>query len=528
MLWTILKIAVFLLVVAGLTLGADALLDTEAGIRIALAGTEFTLGPVQAAIAALVLLAVLWLLLKLAGLVVATLRFINGDETAISRYFEASRKRRGLEALTDGFLALAADEGEKALTKARKAEKLLENKALTNLLMAQAARKNGNTALAEEYYKRLLDDERARFVGVQGLMRHKLEQGEADKARKLAEKALALQPAHGSTQDILLQLQNKAGDWQGARRTLTETRRTGRLPRDVYVRRDAVLALQQAEALAAEGNTTMAQDLAIEAHKTAPALVPAAVMAARALVARGKGSAAAKVLKKAWKLQPHPELAQAFAEIEPDEPAAQRVRRFEKFLALSEGDEARMTRAELLIAAEDFPEARRAIGDLHQTNPTQRVMTIMAAIDRGEGSDDAVVRGWLARAVIAPRGPQWVCDKCHHIHPRWHAVCDNCEGFDTLSWRSPADGGGASAAGTEMLPLIIGASSPPRGDRISHDQPAGAGKAEPVEDPAAVSTPDPAAETETARNGDTARDPAQQPIPDAEVIDLDETRRRGL
>ncbi|WP_333829223.1 heme biosynthesis protein HemY [Pararhodobacter sp.] len=517
MFWIILKIAVFLLVVAGLTITADALLGSEAGIRIAFANTEFTLGPVQAALGALALLAALWLLLKLAGLFVATLRFINGDETAISRYFESSRKRRGLEALTEGFLALAADEGDRAVTKARKAEKLLENKTLTSLLMAQAARNKGNNALAEEYYKRLLEDDRARFVGVQGLLRQKLEANDTDKARKLAEKALALQPAHGPTQDILLQLQNKSGDWQGARRTLSEAKRTGRLPREVYFRRDAVLALQQADAYALQGDLALAQDLAIEANAAAPALIPAAVMAARAQIARGKGSTAAKVLKKAWKMQPHPELAQAFAEIEPAEPAAQRVRRFEKLLTQNDGDEARMIRAELLIAAEDFPGARRAIGDLHETAPSQRVMTIMAAIERGEGSDDAVVRGWLARALIAPRGPQWICDKCHHIHARWQAVCENCGSFDTLSWRSPPDSSGASATGTEMLPLIVGALAAPR------PAPAPVSDAPPEPEVAAA-----APETPTETPAAAPAQPKERPITEAEVIDLDETRRQGM
>lgn len=519
MFWIVLKIAVFLLVVAGLTLGADALMDSEAGIRIAIANTEFTLGPVQAALGALVLLAMLWLLLKLAGLFVATLRFINGDETAISRYFEASRKRRGLEALTEGFLALATGEGDKAVTRARKAEKLLENKTLTNLLMAQAAQAKGNAPLAEDYFKRLLEDERSRFVGVQGLMRHKLEVGDTDKARKLAEKALSLQPAHGPTQDTLLQLQNKAGDWQGARRTLSEAKRTGRLPKDVYHRRDAVLALQQAEAYAADGSDSMAQDLAIEANVASPDLIPAAAMAARAYTARGKGSAAAKVLKKAWRTQPHPELAQVYAAIEPDEPPAQRVKRFEKLLSMNEGDEARMIRAELLIAAEDFPAARRAIGDLHETAPNQRVMTIMAAIERGEGSDDAVVRGWLARALVAPRGPQWICDKCQHIHAHWQAVCEHCEGFDTLSWRSPPDSSGPSATGTEMLPLIVGALAAPR--------------SEPVEEAEKVEATTPAdvmsgPSDERPENTRQTRSEQADEIAEAETIDLDETRRRGM
>jgi HemY protein len=460
MLWTVLKIVLFLAVVAGLALGAEWLMDAGHGIRIAVADVEFNLGPVQAALAALILLAVLWLLLKLAGLLVATVRFINGDDTAISRYFEAARKRRGLEALTEGFVALASGEGDRAVTKGRKAEKLLENRTLSTMLIAQGAQVMGDRQLAGEYYRRLLEEDRTRFIGAQGLLGQTLAAGDDEKARKLADKALALKPAHAPTQDALLRLQVKAGDWQGARRTLAETKRTGRMPADVYRRRDAVLALQQAQALEAEGKLEAARDLALEAHSASPGLVPAAVMAARAQIARGNGRAAGKIVKKAWKLQPHPELALVFAEIEPGEDPAARVKRFEALLSLVEHDEARLTRAELLIAAEDFPAARRAISTLHETDASQRGMTIMAAIERGEGSDDSVVRGWLARALTAPRGPRWVCDTCQHIHAEWHSICENCKGFDTLSWRAPPDSSGPSASGTEMLPLIVGSRAP--------------------------------------------------------------------
>ena len=507
MLWIVLKIVLFLGVVAGLTLGLETLMQQDAGLRMAFGDIEFTLGPVQMALGALALLGALWLLMKLMGLLVATIRFINGDDTAISRYFERSRKRRGLEALTDGFLALATGEGDKALTKARKAEKLLENRTLTNLLIAQSAQSKGNAAMAEEYYKRLLDDDRSRFVGVQGLLRGRIAAGDTAKARALAETALTLQPNHAGTQDTLLDLQAKAGDWQGARKTLLEVSRAGRMPRPLYQRRDAVLALQQAASLQADGDDARAQGLAIEANGLSPELVPAAVRAAMALNAQGKGKQAAKLLKRAWKSQPHPELAQAFAALEPAEAPAARVKRFEALLSQAEGPEAAMTRAELLIAAEDFPAARRAIGDLHETAPTQRVLTIMAAIERGEGSADHVVRGWLARALTAPKGAQWVCDKCQHEHAAWQALCGHCGAFDTLSWTSPPDSSGPSATGTEMLPLIVGALPPT-----------------PVEDPAETVDEEPVIEARAEPVAEDQPETAAQPA----GVDVDQARRSGL
>ena len=125
--------------------------------------------------------------------------------------------------------------------------------------------------------------------------------------------------------------------------------------------------------------------------------------------------------------------------------------------------------AELQIAAEDFPEARRALGDLYETDPTTRSLTIMAAVERGEGASDAVVKGWLARALTAPRGPQWVCDNCHNIHAQWAPVCSNCQSFDTLSWTSPPEAEMSSPTGVEMLPLIVGAIEDQSGDEQDDD-----------------------------------------------------------
>jgi HemY protein len=141
--------------------------------------------------------------------------------------------------------------------------------------------------------------------------------------------------------------------------------------------------------------------------------------------------------------------------VEPTETASERVKRFGQLARLKpHDDETRLVMAELNIVAEDFPEARRALGDLAERAPDARALTLMAAIERGEGASDAIVQGWLTRALSAPRGPQWVCEKCNHIHSEWVPVCENCTSFDTLSWRRPETPEIASATGAHMLPLL--------------------------------------------------------------------------
>ena len=355
MLWSLTKILLFVAIVAALALGGGYLLEMDGGVQITVAGTELTLGPLQSVIALVLLVVAVWALLKLAGFLVATLRFINGDETAISRYFDRNRERKGFEALSEGLMALASGEGRLAMSKATKAERYLGRPELTNLITAQAAEMSGDTTKAAEVYKKLLSDDRTRFVGVRGIMKQKLSEGDTDTALALAEKAFAIKPKHEDTQDVLLRLQAEKEDWSGARKTLNAKLKYGALPRDVHKRRDAVLALSEAQEILDEDNDIKAREHAIEANRLSPDLIPAAVMAARSYIAQDKPRYAARVVKKAWEAQPHPELAAAFAEIQQDETPLARLNRFQPLIRLKpDHPETKMLLAELNIAAEDF------------------------------------------------------------------------------------------------------------------------------------------------------------------------------
>jgi len=128
----------------------------------------------------------------------------------------------------------------------------------------------------------------------------------------------------------------------------------------------------------------------------------------------------------------------------------------------------------------------------------------MAAVEQGEGASEAVVKGWLARAVTAPRGPQWVCNNCHNIHASWEPVCENCQSFDTLEWVAPPASEIASPTGVEMLPLIVGAID----DKTDSDAEAGNEPfdAEVIEEPSEDTS-------SSASSAQDASEPATGPAP---------------
>ncbi len=113
-------------------------------------------------------------------------------------------------------------------------------------------------------------------------------------------------------------------------------------------------------------------------------------------------------------------------------------------------------KAELNILSGNFPEARRAISDLIETDQgNAKVYTLMAAIEKGVGSSDSVVKGWLAKAVTAKRSKRWICSNCDS-QGEWEPICKKCGEFSSLEWREERYENLERNDQSEILPLIIG------------------------------------------------------------------------
>ncbi|MEM7546736.1 MAG: heme biosynthesis HemY N-terminal domain-containing protein [Pseudomonadota bacterium] len=411
--------------------------------------------PMEFVLLILALGLLIWLAIKAFSFTIALVRFFSGDETALSRFWSRSRERRGFDALAGGLTSLAEGNGREAMTKARKAERLLDRPGLTRLLIAQAAEVSGDKTVAQDYYKQLASDPATAYVGIRGLLLQAQKNGDKRKALKLAAHAVELKPRDKDAITALFELQCEAGAWEDARRTLHNAVRANAITSDVATRREAVLLIADAQSAESRGDGTSARELAGRAHRKSPALVPASVAVSSHLTADGNNRKAAKILRDAWKAAPHPDIAAAFAALEPDETSAERRKRFKELSkANPDHPETKLMNAELALADEDWPAARREVADLADKDPTARALAIMAAAEKGDGSDDSVVRGWLARAVAAPRGSHWTCTNCGAAHGSWAPICERCEAFDTLDWRDAEVSEDAAAVAAAMLPIM--------------------------------------------------------------------------
>ena len=137
----------------------------------------------------------------------------------------------------------------------------------------------------------------------------------------------------------------------------------------------------------------------LEAVKNEPTLVPAAALAGRLLGEAGELRRAARVVEAAWKANPHPDLADAYAHLQPGDSARDRLKRMEVAGEKAPGNiEGALAVARAALDAQEFAIARRALAPLLIV-PTQRVAMLMAELEEKEHGDEGRAREWMTRAL---------------------------------------------------------------------------------------------------------------------------------
>jgi HemY protein len=425
------RLVAFLLVILALAVGLHWLADRPGAIVVEWQGYVAE---------ASVFLAFVILLLALAVLMLAwsTLRWLWSSPAALGRTLNRRRQERGLGALSGGMIAIGAGDPALASRYAGQARKTLPNEPLTHLLRAQTAQLIGDRATSRRIFEAMLSSPDTAQLGLRGLFLEAQREGEREAARQFAERALKLNPKLDWPVEALFDLQCRAEDWAGALSTLAIGQRHNLIDKAVANRRRAVLLTAQAQPLE-DTSPEQALELAREAHRLAPDLVPAAAVAGRILASQGNTPRAARVLLKTWRLAPHPDLAAAYAYARPGDSPRDRLNRMRHLARLTAYDnEGPIALAVTAIEAREWDEARKALEPLLEGRLTQRVATLMARIEGEQHGHTGRVREWLARAVNAPRDPAWTADGV--VSDRWAPVSSVTGTLDAFRWRVPVAG----------------------------------------------------------------------------------------
>ena len=352
----------------------------------------------------------------------------------LSLFMRRRRIARGYLAITRGLIAVGAGDPYAARRFAREANRIAADEPLAMLLAAQSAQLAGNRVAAEQMFQQMAGREETKLIGLHGLFVEAQQREDAAAARLFAEEAAKSAPSLAWAGQAVLEFRCAGGDWVGALEALDRNMRNDLLDRATYRRQRAVLLTARARSLA-DTERDAAKVMILDAVKLAPDLVPAVALAGRLLAETGEQRRAGRLMEKAFRANPHPDLAEVYAHLRAGDSARDRLARVEALAKLAPGHiESAYAVARTAVDAREFAVARENLSPF-LGNPTRRVAMLMAEIEELEHGDVGRAREWMARALNAERDPAWTADGV--VSDRWLPISTVTGRLDAFQWRVP-------------------------------------------------------------------------------------------
>ena len=364
------------------------------------------------------------------------LRAIVRAPDVVSRYMRVRRGVRGYRAVSRGLIAVGSGDARAAKKFTAEAVRIAPREPLTLLLSAQSAQLSGDRDAAVATFQEMADRDDTRVLGLHGLFVEAQRRHDHATALGYAEEAAKHASVPVWAGQAVLEFRCVAGDWSGAQERLERNMRSGLIDKRTFRRQRAVLLTAQAQALAGS-DRERAIALTREAAKLAPDLVPAAALAGRLLGEAGERRRAARIIERAWRANPHPDLAAAYSGLRPGDSARQRLSRVEMLAAKGPADaEAALAVARAALDAQEFSAARKALAP-YTASPRKRVAALMAELEMAQG-DEGRGREWMARALNARRDPAWTADA--FVSDHWLPISPVSGRLDAFEWKDPLAG----------------------------------------------------------------------------------------
>jgi len=433
------RVILFLVAVAGVAFGFGWIADRPGEVAITWMGYRIETSIMVAVFAVSVLALAIMLLWSI-------VRAILRSPEHASLFFRHRRAAKAYLAVSRGLIAIGAGDLRVARKAADEAARLSPGDPLALLLTAQSAQLAGDRSSAEHAFREMARREDTKLLGLRGLYIEAQRRNDSRVARIVAEEAAKVSPAVGWAGQAVLDYRCAAGDWAGALDALDQMR--GTLEKPSYRRKRAVLLAARAQALE-DIDRDASTALVLESVKLAPDLVPAAALAGRRLAELGEPRKARKILEAAWTINPHPDIAESYANLRLGDSARERLARVQKLASKVPGQlEGALALAHAALDAREFATARAALGP-YLSAPTRRVAVLMAEVEEIEHGDEGRVREWMTRAMRGSGDPVWTADGV--VSDRWLPVSPNGR-LDGFEWKVPLAEIGVSRSVIEVTP----------------------------------------------------------------------------
>ncbi len=397
---------------------------------------EYAFRDIHLGAASVVFLLVLLALVYLTGL----LYRLFSLPREFMRYRSERQRSKGYRALLQSLTAAASGDYKHAYYLAYRARKLLpeEEAGIPLLLQAHAAKSRGNASDTDTAFRMLLENADTALLGVQGLMRKAVLEGDYVQALRMARETRDAQPRNAALLKPVYDLEIRNRLWNDALVTLDRAVSKKIIEREAADHDRTAIYCLLGDQAKIENRPSEALGLYKKAVAAVPGFVPAVDRLARTYMERDARSKALSLVRKAWETNPHPDMIPLWDMLVPASAAGDRMARYRWFEWVQEFHPERsfavLALARVAIEEGMWGEARAALMRAEKISPSAQLYRLWVMLEERTGNKPEVIRQWLDRAAGAPSAPVWTCQKTGRRFDHWVALVEPEGFFNTVAW----------------------------------------------------------------------------------------------
>lgn len=364
----------------------------------------------------------------------------------IINLYKADQRKKSFRALTRGLVAVAAGDVKRATQYSKQTKALWPDiNGLPLLLEAQSAKLRGEDGLAQNRFERLLKDKDSAFLGVRGLLKASLDQGDYSRALEFARQAEKQHPKKPWIVECVYELEIKNRLWTDVLRTNHKLLKIKKEDAAKLNKDRVAIYLHHHDKAINKGYDRQAKSEVEKAYKLDPYFVPTITRYAHFLIQEGKTKKCAKIIEQAWQYNDHPDLAELWKRLEPlpkgknvDKDYDNLMAWYARLIAAKpESAEAQMAAASAAMDKNYWGEAKAYLTVAEKIYPSARVYRLQAIVEQHSTQNDDAIHRLMERAANALPDKKWICEETGMIYDDWRAIAKPHGSFNTITWDIP-------------------------------------------------------------------------------------------
>ena len=286
-----------------------------------------------------------------------------------------------------------------------------------------------------------MEDKDSAFLGIRGLLKSALDEGNVSRALDFARQAERLHPKQGWVLQTVYDLEIKNGLWSDALVTGKKILKHKPDAREKIIDDRVAIHIMRADYEMEKGDKKLGMKELESAYKLNPYFVPTVTRLAVYYLKNKKNRKVISIVEKAWKENPHPDLAKIWDDLAPEsnQKNADKILKWYQKLISSRPDSAEgyMAAASAAMDLGLWGEAKANLMVAEKIYPSARVYRLRAIVEQHSTHNEDAIHQLMEKASQALPDKVWICSQSGLIYKDWSAIAMPHESFNTIIWDYP-------------------------------------------------------------------------------------------